>query len=202
MLQHAHALRILMAGLASFFLWGCASLNPTMPESLATYVLIETLRHERIETLYYEKYPQNVKELMVRQGIVAPLVRAFHHGGDDLYRFNVIVVLNHRAALSDSEKLTIVQCLEQALADSFAWVRTEAVWGIGLLGSRRSVPRVVPLLDDPDSKVVNETVLTLARLAGMPNTPISNENMSAEERRKLVEFWKDWWDRVGSKSSL
>ena len=157
---------------------------------------IETLRHERIEQLYYKSYPQNVKELMVRPDIVPELIVAIDRGGDDLYRFNLIIVLNHRSALGDSERVAIVQSLEQALKDPFSWVRTEAVWGVGELGSIESISRVIPLLDDPDPNVVNETVLTLAKFIGMPNAPISNQDMPADDRREIVEFLKDWWEKV------
>lgn len=175
-------------------------MRPETTEFLATNELIETVRHERIEQLYYDEYPPNIKELMVRPNIVSELTGAYARGGDDYYRFNLIVILNHRAALDDTDKAALVQCLETALDDEFSWVRTEAVWGIGLFGARRSIPRVISLLDDPDSKVVNEAVLTLAKLTGSRDLPISNRDMSEAERQQAVEFWKGWWDKVKPKA--
>ena len=58
------------------------------------------------------------------------------------------------------------------------------------------IPKVIPLLDDPDPIVVNEAILSLAKLTGMRDLPISNQNMSDEERMEAIKFWKDWWDEV------
>lgn len=137
---------------------------------------------------------------MVRQNIVLDLSDAYTRGGDDLYRFNVLVILNHRAALSDSEKIVIVQCLDLALKDHASWVRTEAVWGLGILSAAQSIPNVIPLLDDPDQKVVNESILTLSKIAGIRNLPISNQYMSEVQRQEAIKFWKDWWEKVKPKS--
>lgn len=210
-LREAHMQRIplLLVALSALTLFGCEHAgspastalppNAVGPESLTTNELLETLRRERTEELYYTQFPQNVKELMVRPDIVPQLIGAFDRGGDDLYRFNVIVVLNHRSALGDSEKASIAGCLERALQDSSGWVRTEAVWGLGLLGTAKSIPSMIPLLDDPDPNVVNETVLALFKLNGTPSAPFSNENMSAEDRRELVEYWKGWWEEARPK---
>lgn len=192
--------KILLFWFAFFFISGCTTVKPTTPESLTTRELIETLRHERIEQLYYDKFPANVKELMVRQNIVLDLSDAYSRGGDDLYRFNVLVILNHRAALSDLEKTAIVQCLDIALNDHAPWARTEAVWGLGILGSKQSIPSVILLLDDPDQNVVNESILALTKIAGLRNLPISNQNMSEAQRQEAIKFWKNWWEKVKPKS--
>jgi hypothetical protein len=176
MLQRALISKILLFCVAGFFICGCASVKPTKPESLTTQELIETLRHERIEQLYYDKFPANVKELMVRPNIVLDLSDAYTRGGDDLYRFNVVVILNHRAALSDSEKTAIAQCLDRALNDHAPWVRTEAVWGLGILAAARSIPSVILLLDDPDQNVVNES-----GRAQTPSATFFRENVAWKE---------------------
>jgi HEAT repeat protein len=177
---------------------GCATFNHTQYGSLKTPALIATLQQERIEQLYYPKYPENVKELIVRDGIVLALTRAYDRGGDDLYRFNLIVILNHRSTLSDLERAAIVQCLYHAIKDTSPWVRTEAVFGLGFLGTPRSIPIIIPLLDDQDQNVVNETILTLAKLAGGKDLPVCNQEMPVEERQKAVEFWKEWWHENSS----
>jgi hypothetical protein len=196
MFRYTQIFNILIFAFACLLIWGCATLKPTPIASLATNELIETLRHERIEQLYYKNYPPNVKEMMVRNNIVLDLVSAYDRGGDDLYRFNLIVILNHRSALSDSERATIIQCLERAVKDSFSWSRTEAVWGLGLLSTPKSISSIIPLLDDPDANVVNETILTLAKLAGIKDLPIANKNVSDEERQEAVKFWKEMVDIV------
>ena len=169
-------------------------------ESNTTRELIESLRHNRIEQLYYDNFPPNVKELMVRPEIVPDLVSAYDHGGDDLFRFNVIVILNNRSALSETDKNDILQCLERAVNDSSPWTRTEAVWGLGHLGAAQIIPSIISLLDDPNPKVVNEAILSLAKLTGTRDLPISNQHMSEETRTEAVLFWKDWWDKVRPKS--
>lgn len=196
MFRSTRIFNVIILWFTCFFIWGCATMKPTPSASLSTNELIETLRHERIEQLYYEHYPPNVKEMIARNNIVLDIVSAYDHGGDDLYRFNLILILNHRSALSESERVAIIQCLERAVKDPSSWVRTEAVWGLGLLLAVKSIPSIITLLDDPDANVVNETVLTLAKLSGIKSLPISNMDMSDEERQKLVTFWKDWWGKV------
>jgi hypothetical protein len=179
---------------------GGVARQPAARESGTTKELIESLRHDRIEQLYYDNSPPNVEELMVRPGIVPDLVSAYDLGGDELFRFNVIVILNHRSALSELDKHNIVQCLGRAVNDSSAWTRTEAVWGIGQSGAAQMIPDIIPLLDDPDPKVVNEAILSLAKLTGTRDLAISNQHMSEENRTEAVSFWKDWWDKVRPKS--
>jgi hypothetical protein len=196
MIQRSYVSIVIGIFFISSVLAGCASLQSSNPELNTTEELIESLRHERIEQLYYENYTTNVKELMVRPNIVSDLISAYDRGGDDLYRFNVIVILNHRSALSESEKEDIVKCLARAVNDSSPWTRTEAVWGLGILGVAQMVPKIIPLLDDPDPIVVNEAILSLAKLTGIQDLPISNRDMSDEERMEAIKFWKDWWIEV------
>lgn len=189
---------ITILGLVLVCVCGCATLGPASYGSLQTPQLIATLQRERIEQLYYPRYPDNVKELVVRDGIVIDLIRAYEQGGDDLYRFNLIVILNHRTTLSDAERTAIVQCLHRAIKDRSPWVRTEAVFGLGFVGTSRSIPAVIPLLDDQDANVINEAIITLAKIAGGTDLPVSNQEMSAEDRQKAVKFWKQWWRKNSS----
>ncbi len=175
---------------------GCAGLQANTLDSGTTADLIENLRRDRIEQLYYDDFPAGVKELMVRPNIIPDLIDAYDRGGDDLFRFNLIVILNHRSALSDSDKTDIAGCLGRALSDVSPWTRTEAVWGLGILGVNQMVPGVIPLLDDPEPMVVNEAILALAKLTGMRDLPLSNQDMPAEERMEAIRFWKDWWAEV------
>lgn len=179
---------------------GVVARQPAALESGTTKELIESLRHDRIEQLYYDNFPPNVKELLARPEIVPDLVSAYDHGGDDLFRFNLIVILNNRSALSETDKNDILQCLGRAVNDSSAWTRTEAVWGLGYSGAAQMIPTIIPLLDDPNPNVVNEAILSLARLTGTRDLPISNQQMSEEKRMEAVQFWKDWWNKVRPKS--
>ena len=196
MIQRSYNSIIIGISFISLVLAGCVGSQPIALESNTTKELIESLRHDRIEQLYYAEYPSNVKELMVRQNIVPDLISAYDSGGDDLFQFNLIVILNHRSAERESDKDEIVRCLGRALKDSSPWTRTEAVWGLGLSGASQMIPSIIPLLDDSDSKVVNEAILSLAKLAGIRDLPVSNQEMSEEERKGAVEFWKDWWNKV------
>jgi hypothetical protein len=176
------------------------TLSATRPDAgrvqyglLKTTDLIRSLCRKRLTRLYYSHYPANVKELIVRQNVVSDLVSAYRRGGDDLFRFNLLVILNHRGALTDAEKEAIAGTLRRAVADPSPWVRTEAAFGLGFVAGSESIPLVIPLLDDPDSNVVNEAILTLGKLAGIKDLPISNQDMPAAERKQAVEYWKGWW---------
>ena len=196
MVRYRQIACVLISAFVALVLWSCATRQVVQPATQATSDLIQTLRHERIEQLYYDDLPPNMKELIVRNNIVPELAKAYAQGGDDFYRFSLIVILDHRGALSNSERMIIVKCFESAVKDGSAWVRTEAVWGLGLLGDLKSVPAIIPLLDDQDVNVVNETVLTLAKLTGAKDLPISNMGMPDDERRNAVDFWKDWWNKA------
>ena len=221
MFQKNRVVIFAVCGVLSLLLWGCATADKTglyrssetaetidvpakpVPQNSAEHYrslddseLIDTLRHERIETLYYSNYPENFKELMLRDDAIFTLVDAYNTGGDDLFRFNVIIILNHIKPLTDAQRDAISQCLCRAVKDTSPWVRTEAVWGLGLSPEPVSVPVIIPLLDDPDPHVVNEAILSLAKITGIRHMPVSNENMPVEERRKAVDDWKRWWKKV------
>jgi len=198
MSHRARFFSAMVLALVFFCVFGCATLRHGSYAALKTSELIATLNKERLEQLYYPSYPENVKELANRDGIVFALIRAYDGGGDDLYRFNLIVVLNHRSTLSEAERTAIVQCLQRALRDTSSWVRTEAVFGLGFLATSRSIPMIIPLLDDQDPNVVNEAILTLAKIAGVKDLPVSNQEMPAQDRAKAVEFWKEWWRKNSS----
>jgi len=163
------------------------------PESFSPEELIESLKNDRVKELYYYSFPPNVKELMIRQGIVFDLVEAYSDkDADALFRFNILLILNHRGALLPSEKHIIIACLEGALEDSSAWVRTEAVWGLQFVGDASSYPKIIKMLDDTDSNVKNETITTLSRLTGITEMSDYSDDIFIEEPTE-EEFWKYWW---------
>lgn len=176
-------------GALFLLLWGCA----TPFRSMETEKLIDTLRRDSIETLIYSTYPENVRELTLRNDSVFKLISAYDRGGDDLFRFNIIMILNNHSDSTDEDKAAIIQCLYRAVKDSSSWVRTEAVWGLGMLPISRSIPVIIPLLDDPDSNVVNEVILSLTKITNGRYFPMNDLQLSAKARQNAVEYWKDWW---------
>ena len=159
-----------------------------------TFHLIASLSEERIEDLYYDDFPENIKELIVKTGIFAELQKAYQeYENDDLARFNIIIVLNHKKARSKIEKKLMEETLLFAVMDSSEWVRTEAIWGVGLSGDVKAAPVIIPALDDASPIVVNEVILSLYKITSEDEMPISNEDMADEERALQVEYWKKWW---------
>ncbi len=66
------------------FFSGCASTNPKQQMFPSASELIETLHHTRIENLYYETFPPNIKEMLVRNNIASDLIRAYDRPGNRL----------------------------------------------------------------------------------------------------------------------
>ncbi len=176
--------------------FGCAASNGMQYGNAdqTTFHLIASLSEERIENLYYDDFPENIKELIVKSGIFAELQKAYQeYENDELARFNIIIVLNHKKARSKIEKQLLEETLLFAVMDSSEWVRTEAIWGVGLSGDIKAAPFIIPTLDDASPLVVNEAILSLYKLTSEEEMPISNEDMTDEERALQVEHWKKWW---------
>ncbi|CAN5144678.1 hypothetical protein BH11PSE11_BH11PSE11_06070 [soil metagenome] len=155
-----------------------------------TAALIDSLRTRRNRDLYYSwsAMPSNVRELARRPGDVAALVEACDKKNqDELFRFNVLLILNHKLSgkrdldtggnptseqgrefhgLNSEEKKAIGDCLVRSLRDVSAMVRTEAVWGLGFLQDPSHEAAVLPLLQDRDANVVKEATTTIAHIRG------------------------------------
>ncbi len=80
--------------------------------------------------------------------------------------------------------------MRKALQDRSAWVRTEAAWGIGRIGTKSDMEFLLPLLDDEDNNVVNETLLSLDKISGLNKDVISAQDLTSEMREALVKMWK------------
>ena len=162
-------------------------------KKLSPLDLIETLKAQRVESIYYEaaKFPVNVQELISRPGMVSELSRAYGADKTDpLFRFNIILIFNHKK-MTDREWGYVAKVLDRGLLDSSEWVRVESVWGLGRHGDKRYLARIMPLLDDQHTVVVNETILTVKRLLGdVDKTVISNQYLSDEDRKIQVEILK------------
>ncbi len=160
---------------------------------------VTTLHTSRNTVLYYDgaRFPENVKELILAPGNIASLIGAYRKDKrDPLYRFNLIMILNKKIDYGIDEGYTkaIETTLLKAIHDPDPWVRTEAVWGLGNIGHTGDLPALIPLLDDPDEDVLNETVLSLGKLSGLEKTgKSSNMDLQQKDRGKEVEFWKEWW---------
>ena len=102
--------------------------------------LIENLHRERMETFSYDRaeWPENMRGIVDRTDNVRDLIAAYNGGDpDQVFRFNLISILIAKAerSIDDDDKTKIIECLRQALRDPHAWVRGEAVWGLGVVGS-------------------------------------------------------------------
>ncbi|MFO1519206.1 MAG: HEAT repeat domain-containing protein [bacterium] len=198
-----------MRSLASLLLVGflsiasfpaCAPHSGAKPHSSrAANPSIATLHTSRNITLYYEEahFPENVKELILLPGNIDALIGAYQKDKkDNLYRFNIIMILNKKIEyrIDEGRSKAIEKELLKAIHDPDPWVRTEAVWGLGNIGNTGDLSALIPLLDDPDDNVLNETVLSLSKLSGLEKSgKNSNMDLQKKDRGKEVEFWKGWW---------
>ncbi len=57
------------------------------------------------------------------------------------------------------------------------------------------VPRLIPLLDDPDSRVRFQTILALAEITSQPgpNYVPWNKNYKRSDEEPSIAYWKSWW---------
>ena len=130
--------------------------------------LIESLHQERIETFTYDRaeWPDNLRGIVDRTDNVSDLIAAYNGGDPDhVFRFNLIMILIAKAerSIDDDDKTKIIECLHQALRDPHAWVKGEAVWGLGVVGSIGDIPDIIPLLSDEDEIDEGQTVARVAR---------------------------------------
>lgn len=84
-----------------------------------------------------------------------------------LFRFNVVTALIHRLRLGhyDDERQLITDFLARRLTDQDPWVRTEAVWGLGLYGDSSHLPAIRLLVDNAFERCAAEA-RTAIRLIG------------------------------------
>jgi len=109
--------------------------------------LIASLSTLRNPKLHYNltDFPLNLQEIGRRPAQVTKLVRAFYaETGDDIFRFNIIMILNHKRwqKFSMAEAALIEQCYVDALSDRSSMVRVEAARQPSMLGDRINDPAV------------------------------------------------------------
>jgi len=120
---------------------------PTEPTKAEIDSAIDNLHTTRVESLTYSNrtVPKNVWRLVFTPGIDDALLRAYGAGDpDDLFRFNLIMILNRRALDLDTEehRRQVYDCMIGALHnDSFEWVKVEARDALRRLGAGKDVLR-------------------------------------------------------------
>jgi hypothetical protein len=153
------------------------------------------LRSDRVTSLYYDEqnFPVAVVELIKGNDVKAIAEAYDPQDSDDLFRFNLLLILNHLKpeTWESPEKVLVAgDFLRKALQDRSAWVRTEAAWGIGRIGTKSDMEFLLPLLDDEDNNVVNETLLSLDKISGLNKDVVSAQDLTPEMREALVKMWK------------
>lgn len=113
--------------------------------------LIESLHASRNPNLHYvwKDFPLNLQELGRRPADVAALVSAYYaEKNDEVFRFNIIMILNHKRTqpFSAEETKLITQCFVDALSDSSSMVRAEASWQASMFGEQINNPAVKQLI--------------------------------------------------------
>jgi len=147
-----------------------ASAEEARWRSMDTQQLIASLHESRNTSLYYssERFPLNLKELERRDGVIPALVSAYHADkDDDLFRFNVIMVIARKMKYGphgEDEGELARKCLADSLRDEHPWVRTEAAFGLRFANDRQYCEALKLLFDDGDKWVVSEARQSASRL--------------------------------------
>jgi hypothetical protein len=117
--------------------------------------LIASLYASRNPNLHYvwEQFPPNLQEIDQRPADVTALINAYYadknHGvNDEIFRFNIIMILNRKRTQSFSadERKQISRCFVDALRDSSSIVRAEASWQATMVGDQINDPEIKLLI--------------------------------------------------------
>jgi len=117
--------------------------------------LIASLYTSRNPNLHYgwKQFPLNLQEIDRRPADVAALVNAYYAdknygSNDEIFRFNVIMILNRKRTQSFSAEETklISRCFVDALRDSSSMVRAEASWQASMVGDQINDPEIKQLI--------------------------------------------------------
>jgi ankyrin repeat protein len=126
---------------------------------------IAALHTTRVESLYYtnETVPKSVWKLVFVPDLEDALLQAYASGDpDDLYRFNIIMILNRRVAGVKDEKIRerIHECLLGAIQkDSFGWVKVEALDGLRRVGDEKeALAQAEVLMSSDKNAAIHEDV--------------------------------------------
>jgi vesicle coat complex subunit len=83
------------------------------------------------------------------------------------------------------------------LQDPDAEIRRAAVLASAMKDLRDHIPLLIERLDDGEPLVVRAAVAALKAMTNQDFGPASGA--TAEEHKKAVAAWKDWWSRQGDK---
>jgi Ankyrin repeats (3 copies) len=117
---------------------------------------LAALHTTRVESLYYsnDSVPKDVWKLVAAPDLEEPLLEAYAAGDpDDLYRYNLIMILNRRSGKVEDAAMRqrIHDCMLKAVQkDSFGWAKVEALDGLSRLGGEKEALAQADLLMKSD----------------------------------------------------
>lgn len=155
-------------GIRAFILLACLAWAPLLAQVSEAQRLIASLSLVRNERLYYQPtdLPANLTRLIALPGATESIIITVPVAPDPLVRFNLVTALVRRLTTTApaSERSDTLTCLARATSDPHPWVRTEAIWGIGLWGFPHDIVLLAHLLRDEDSSVRLEAERSIARI--------------------------------------
>jgi hypothetical protein len=106
----------------------------------------------------------------------------------------VLEELHRRASSSDSSDITVHDdALIKTLEEGDAAVREMAARLIGLVRLDKAAPKLIDALEDSNPHVRSAAATALTRITRQLFGP--NENASADDVKKAVARWREWWAR-------
>lgn len=114
--------------------------------------LLDALATNPLPQLYYQPamFTPPLWAMIKLRGAAAEIITRSEDHALPLFRFNVVTALIHRLKLGGytDERPLIAGFLARCLVDQDPWLRTEAVWGLGMYGDSSHLPAIRPLLQD------------------------------------------------------
>jgi hypothetical protein len=102
-----------------------------------------------------------------------------------------------REALAERLTRMTAATLGDKLADDDLEVRRAAALASAMKEEKAHVPRLIALLDDPETPVARAAYAALKSLTGQDFGPAAEA--TRDEKAKAVAAWKDWWAKNGGK---
>jgi hypothetical protein len=160
--------------LAACLLLAC-TLAPAAERDQAWYLqryeaLLEGALQDQVPELYYDDLilPAPHSALArVDDGLIdGVLLRRYPRLASDRERWNVLVILLGRTSIhhvSGAIDQVVALCLAGARSPD-EWLRTESVFGLGLLGDERHLPEIERLINDSSANVAREIMRARAQI--------------------------------------
>jgi len=138
-------------------------------DQASTAELLSMLATSRIQQRTYARddFPQNVKLLEGRAGIVAEVCRGYQaQPADPMVRFNLVALMamQLKDGTAAANAPAAADCLRSALTDSHPWVRGEAAWGLSFAGRAQDALVLRALLEDTDPTVRRQAEQAIRKL--------------------------------------